>query len=111
MNEVCRESETVLLHRRNVGRSRQARATELHDQRACAQAAEVEESRKIQFEDRFGDTHESNVAAEFEVMLAVNDVDVVGELITRFGAHHRREEFATDKRGTGDVESNRVAVL
>ena len=80
-------------------------------ERAGAQAAEVEETREVQFEDRLRNANESDVAAEFEVVVAVNNVHVVSELVTCFRAQHRREEFAADESGARDIESNRVAVL
>src|SRR5689334_4729298 len=42
LNEVRREAESVLLHRREIWRRRQTRRTELRDERARAKTTEVE---------------------------------------------------------------------
>jgi hypothetical protein len=52
------------------------------------EAAEVEKTREVQFENRFGYANESDVAAELEVVVTGDEVQVVGEFVARFRALH-----------------------
>src|ERR1051325_145975 len=106
LNKVRRESESVLLHRREVGRTSEGRI-----ERGGGESAEVEQAGEVQLEDRLWNANERGVAAELEVMVAGNKVYVVGELITRFRAQHWREELATHKRDARDIECHSVAEL
>ena len=58
-----------------------------------------------------GISNESNVATKLEVVISGNEIDVVGELVSRLRAKHGREEFATDEGRAGNIESNGIAVL
>src|SRR6185436_9757135 len=100
LNEVGRETKTVLLHRREVGR-----ACKRGIERGRGESAKVKETCEIQLEDRFGYSDECGVTAEFEVMVSGDDVYVVSKLVPRFGANDRREELAADEGRAGNVES------
>ncbi len=81
LNEVRWEAETVLLDWREVRRTRK-RGIE----RRRRQASKVEQAGKVQFKDRFWNPNEGDVAAKLEVVISGNQVDVIGELITRFAS-------------------------
>jgi hypothetical protein len=44
-------------------------------------------------------------------VISGNNVNVVRKLIACLGAHDRREEFAADKSGAGNIERYCVAIL
>ena len=70
-------------------RSKVRRAGERRVQRCRRESAEVEKSGEVEFEDCFWDAHESRVAAELVVVVAGDEVEIVRELVTCFGAHDR----------------------
>ncbi len=72
---------------------------------------EVEKSGKVQLKDCRRNANESEIAAKLKGVVAGDDAQVVGPLVTRFRANHRRKQFATDERGAGDVESNGFTIL
>src|SRR6185436_18690453 len=46
-----------------------------------------------------------------ERMSSVNNVQVVGEFVSRLGSNNGREELATDESSAGNIECNCIAVL
>src|ERR1043165_4574810 len=114
LNVVCRETKTVLLHGSDVRRRREHRrrqGAKLGHERAGAESAEVEETGEVEFKDRLRNANERRIATELEVVIVRDEIHVVGELVKRFGAHYRREQFAAEERGAGNIERDCVTVL
>src|SRR5262249_15473848 len=111
LNVVFRNAESVSLHGRKIRRRRQAGRAEIGDRAASRKTAEVIETGKVQFEDRFRNSHKRCIAAKLQRVFSYHPIKVIGPLVTRLGALHWRKQLAPDERGTGNIKMNRVSIL
>src|SRR5262249_30861062 len=111
LNVVFRNAESISLHGCEIRWRRQTGRAKRGYRPASRKTAEVVETGKVQFEDRFRNSDKSRVASEFQRVVSHDPIKVVGPVVTRLGALHWRKQLAPDERGTGNIKSDRVAIL